>query len=103
MCVRDSAAMDTHRIRRRDHGRRRVTNLTKLISAMAAAGALVISVAAARSNPGKPTTPPATVRGNAGVIGHRHLQDKAGGTQAPQTSSPPVIVAQPPVTTTGGS
>jgi hypothetical protein len=79
-----------------------VANLTKLIAAMAAAGALVISVAAARSNPGKATTPPATVRGDAGVIRHRHLEDKAGSTQAPRTSSP-VIVNQPPVTTTGGS
>ena len=48
--------MDHQRLRRRDRGQDRVTRLTKTVAIVAGVGALLVSVGAARSNPGRFTS-----------------------------------------------
>lgn len=106
--------MDDRRIRQRDRGRRRVFELTRLVGVLAAAGALGLSVAAARSNPGKYSAPPAAraAAARAGVRSHRspaRSTESQSGTDdnsqsPPATTTPPVTTtSQPPVTVSGGS
>lgn len=102
--------MDDRRIRQRDRGRRRVFELTRLVGVLAAAGALGLSVAAARSNPGKYSAPPAARA--AAARSHRSPErstESQSGTDdnsqaSPATTTPPVTTtSQPPVTVSGGS
>jgi hypothetical protein len=96
--------MDHQRLRRRDRGRDRVTRLTKAVAIVAGVGALLVSVGAARSNPGRFTSPPkvaSTVASGRQARHHRHIRSDAGGSSTvPQqpTPAPPAATNPPPVT-----
>lgn len=117
-CVNGTVrGMDHLRLRRRDLGRDWVTRLTRSVAIVAAAGALLVSVVAARSNPGRFTSPPkagSTAASGRPVHHRRRVRSHAGASgtarqQAtpapPAATNPPAVTATPapPVVVSGGS
>jgi hypothetical protein len=110
--------MDHLRLRRRDRGRDRVSRLTKTVASGAAVGALLVSVGAARSNPGRFTSPPkaesTVASGRPAHHHHRRVRSDPGGSSTlpqqtipapPAATNPPAVTATPapPVVVSGGS
>lgn len=109
--------MDHQRLRRRDRGQDRVTRLTKTVAIVAGVGALLVSVGAARSNPGRFTSPPkaaSAVASGRPAHHHRRIRSDAGGSTtvpqqttpaAPAATNPPAVTPTPapPVVVSGGS
>lgn len=86
--------------------------MTRAVTVTAAAGALIISVGAARSNPGRFTHPPGTAVVASGQASRPHrrirrpVKDGATKHVAPSaTPAPPsvTVTPAPPVTVSGGS
>jgi hypothetical protein len=91
--------------------------MTKTVTIVAAVGALLVSVGAARSNPGRFTSPPkaeSTVASGRLAHHHRHIRSDVGGGSTvprqatpapPAATNPPAVTATPapPVVVSGGS
>jgi len=105
--------MNQHAVRRRERGRHRIAQLTRTVAVLAAAGSLGLSVAAARTFPGKSATSPAThrvVTGRTQKPGDDQMtpsRDEGGSPSTTageqQAAAPPVSTSSPPVTVSGGS
>jgi hypothetical protein len=106
--------MTQHSLHRRDRGRRRISQLTRTIALLAAAGSLALSAAAARAFPGKSGSAvhhAAAHHARTGVgdgnatagTGSDESSPPATSTPTQQAAPPPTSTSSPPVTVSGGS